>query len=127
ENIEYLRLLHAVTDAEYDAPDNHPDKTCHPGTRVDLLQEVQAWVQSPTSPPVFWLYGLAGHGKSTIARTVAKQFDEKEMLGATFFFKRGHARRSKAANLFSTIAEQLARRRPELLPHLTRAIRETVR
>ncbi|KAK2026392.1 hypothetical protein LX32DRAFT_594735, partial [Colletotrichum zoysiae] len=120
--MEHLDLLRVVTDAEYDARDNHPDKICHPGTRVDLLQEVQAWVQSPTSPPVFWLYAMAGHGKSTIARTVAKQFDEKEMLGATFFFKRGHAGRSSAENLFSTIAQQLARRRPELLPHVAHAI-----
>ncbi|KAK2007321.1 purine and uridine phosphorylase [Colletotrichum eremochloae] len=116
---------HVAIGAEYDAPDNHPDQICHPETRFDLLQEVQAWAESSTSPPVFWLYGMAGHGKSTIARTVAKRLEEQKMLGATFFFNRGHIGRNSAWYLIITIAEQLARRQHNLLPHVARAIKET--
>ncbi|WDK23073.1 hypothetical protein CGRA01v4_14364 [Colletotrichum graminicola] len=122
---EIIKRLHVVIGAEYNARNSHPDQICHPRARLDLLQEVQAWAENPTSPPVFWLYGMAGHGKSTIARTVAKRFDEKKILGATFFFKRGHIGRCGTSNLFSTIASQLARRRRELLPYIRRAIERT--
>ena len=47
-------------------------------------------------------------GKSTIARTVAQKLDDNGLLGASFFFKRGHADRSHAKLVFPTIARQLA-------------------
>ena len=66
---------------------------CTPGTRVDILQSIQRWALdfSPDSPHVYWLNGMAGTGKSTIAYTIAKSFDQEndprlpQLLGATFF------------------------------------------
>ena len=53
---------------------------CTTGTREEILKEIIAWaeVTSADSPPVFWLTGQAGSGKTTIAYTVAQHFDELE-------------------------------------------------
>jgi len=47
---------------------------------------------------------MAGTGKSTIARTVARKLDDKGRLGASFFFSKGHGDLDYAAKLFTTIA-----------------------
>ena len=65
-----------------------------PGTRVDLLREVDEWAEDPGREHIYWLRGMAGTGKSTISRTVAHKLDQElpgrsSRLGASFFFKRG--------------------------------------
>ncbi|KAF6806344.1 G-protein beta WD-40 repeats containing [Colletotrichum sojae] len=87
--------------------------------------EVQNWAKDPDERRIYWLSGLAGTGKSTIARTVAKSLDDQKLLGATFFFKRGEDARSTASLLFSTIARQLVRHRPRISRHLSDAILAT--
>ena len=37
------------------------------GTRVAILEDLLAWAIDPDSPRIFWLDGMAGTGKSTIA------------------------------------------------------------
>lgn len=61
---------------------------------------------------------MAGTGKSTISRTVAQLFTNNDILGASFFFKRGEGNRGRATFLFTTIATQLVRRLPCLAPHI---------
>jgi hypothetical protein len=63
---------------------------------------------------IFWLNGMAGTGKSTIARTIARELREKCILGASFFFRRGGGDVAHAGMLFTSIAKQLARVSPEL-------------
>ncbi|MCJ1349615.1 hypothetical protein MMC31_007856, partial [Peltigera leucophlebia] len=67
-----------------------------------------AWSKNPQQKCIFWLNGMAGTGKSTIARTVARKLDEESRLGASFFFSRGQADRDRAAKLFTSIARSLA-------------------
>jgi len=81
---------------------------CLPNTRTDLLEQIADWAGDPTGKRIFWLCGKAGTGKSTIARTVAQRLEDDQLLGASFFFKRGRAERSHAKLLFPTIARQLA-------------------
>lgn len=57
---------------------------------------------------------MAGTGKSTICRTLAKEFQQIKTLGATFFFKRGEADRGNASKFFPTIAKQMYQRIPEI-------------
>lgn len=59
----------------------------------------------PTSPPLLWLKGPAGVGKSAIAQTCAEKL--RETLGAAFFFSRPNSR-NDANRLFTSIAYQLA-------------------
>jgi WD40 repeat protein len=55
------------------------------------------------------LNGLAGTGKSTIARTICQHLAETGLLGASFFVSRQVAERRHAPNVVRTIAYQLAR------------------
>jgi hypothetical protein len=54
------------------------------------------------------LNGLAGSGKSTIARTVARYFSDRQRLGASFFFSRGGGDVGHAGKFVTSIAVQLA-------------------
>ena len=60
-------------------------------------------------PPICWLNGLAGTGKSTIARTIAEKTFAAGRLGASFFCSRDFEDRSSVQYIFPTLAIQLAR------------------
>jgi WD40 repeat protein len=79
-------------------------------TRKQLLSDIIAWAEAPGAPVVFWLNGLAGTGKSTIARTICEYFAKTGLLGASFFVSRQVAERRRAPNVVRTIAYQLARK-----------------
>ncbi|KAH0541390.1 hypothetical protein FGG08_004154 [Glutinoglossum americanum] len=99
---------------------------CLPETRIDLLQQVMAWSEDPNSSSIFWLNGMAGTGKSTIARTVAHAFADRGRLGASFFFSRGRGDLSHATKFFTSLATQLANTLPVLRPYIRRAIDENL-
>ncbi|GKT65304.1 LOW QUALITY PROTEIN: G-protein beta WD-40 repeats containing [Colletotrichum tofieldiae] len=117
-----LDRLSIAEEAEYDSHFNEHEPRCHPETRLNLLGDIEVWATDPRDQRVYWLSGFAGTGKSTISRTVAKRLDDKGLLAATFFFKRGVESCSTASLLFSTIARQLVRRRPEAQRFLLEAI-----
>jgi hypothetical protein len=60
--------------------------------------------------PVYWLNGLAGTGKSTIAQTIAERIFADGRLGASFFCSRDFKDRRNIHYIFPTLAFQLARR-----------------
>lgn len=103
-----LAKLTCAKDATYDSAVDSELATCLSGTRTELLKDVDKWAMDVGGERIFWLCGKAGTGKSTIARTVARKLDDNGLLGASFFFKRGHADRSHAKLVFPTIARQLA-------------------
>jgi len=61
---------------------------------------------------IFWLNGLAGTGKSTIAQTFAERMFADGKLGASFFCSRDSVDRSNLQAIFTTLAFQLAYRYP---------------
>ena len=61
---------------------------------------------------VFWLNGLAGTGKSTIAQTFAETAFADGKLGASFFCSRDFEDRSNLRAIFPTLAFQLAYQYP---------------
>ena len=65
---------------------------------------------------------MAGTGKSTISRTVARSLLDQGLLGASFFFKRGWGDRGNASRFFTTIAAQLVVRMPRLVPNVVKAL-----
>jgi NACHT domain len=79
-------------------------------------------VDSPHDRSIFWLSGTAGTGKSTIARTVAREYYEKKKLGASFFFSRGEWDLGHAGKFFTTIATQLAGQSLDLKRYICEAI-----
>ena len=93
------------------------------GTRRDTLSWLESWLNGENDKHVFWLNGLAGTGKSTIAQTFAETSFADGKLGASFFCSRGFDDRSNLRKIFPTLSFQLAHRYPsfreELLPVLT--------
>jgi hypothetical protein len=67
---------------------------------------------------------LAGTGKSTIARTVARRCFEQKRLGASFFFARGGGDVGHARKFVSSIAVQLANGIPALSQYIYHAVSE---
>src|ERR1700749_206636 len=84
-----ISYLPYAADAPFNSLTKQHDPTCLPNTRVDLLREIYTWADRKDGRFIYLLNGLAGTGKSTIARTVARKYFENEHLGASFFFSRG--------------------------------------
>lgn len=108
--------------AFYDAYVNQHEDMCLPETRKDLRNQIANWAGSPDSKCIFWLNGMAGTGKSTIARTVAQSFQERGQLGASFFFKKGEADRGNAKRFISTITKQLMTNVRQIAPSVLKVI-----
>lgn len=109
--------------ATYDSYENGHNE-CLPETRIELLRHVADWAESPHGKYIYWLKGGAGIGKSTISRTIARQLNNKGLLAASFFFKRGEEDRNNAKRLFPTLAQQLAIAIPELEPEIQKAVEQ---
>jgi hypothetical protein len=96
---------------------------CMKGTRRDVLFQLEHWLMDKQDKHIFWLNGLAGTGKSTIAQTFAETSFADGKLGASFFCSRDFDNRSNLQTIFPTLAFQLAYQYPnfrqELLPVLT--------
>ncbi|KAK4556422.1 hypothetical protein LTR86_006566 [Recurvomyces mirabilis] len=97
--------------------------------KIDLLElqpvvgaAFDSYAAEETAICIYWLKGMAGTGKSTIARTVADMLHKKQSLGASFFFKRGEANRSSSRKLFPTLAYQLAARLPPLGKEIAKSL-----
>jgi hypothetical protein len=67
---------------------------------------------------------LAGTGKSTIARTVARRYSEQKRLGASFFFSRGGGDVGHADKFFTSLAVQIARNVPQTQRFISDAVIE---
>jgi hypothetical protein len=117
-----LKNLPCASTAAFDSVDEERMPKCLKKTRAELLFDIESWVQDPGGTQFFWLQGIAGTGKSTIARTVANSFHDHQILGASFFFKRGHAQRGNADLFFATIAIQLA----QLIPGMDAAVAQAL-
>ncbi|XDG06280.1 hypothetical protein ABKA04_005895 [Annulohypoxylon sp. FPYF3050] len=133
-----LSKLSPASSAAFNYYDNNERQAhCTQGTRLEILSELQKWIQNPTGEPILWLHGMAGTGKSTIARTVAKALNSmisltgghrlpnNVSLGATFFFKRDDDTRNSANVLFRTLAYQLAYQRLDLKSRISDAVEQS--
>ena len=88
---------------------------------MDLLHQLREWSKDKDRC-IFWLNGMAGTGKSTIARTVAQSFRSHNSLGASFFFSRGTGDLGNAARFVSSIAYQLAGMSTSIKRHICEAV-----
>ncbi|KAG7429149.1 Vegetative incompatibility protein HET-E-1 [Fusarium oxysporum f. sp. raphani] len=117
-----LSRLQIAAGASFDSQAEEHNPTCLPNTRVDLLNQISEWVKDSKSQKLFWLNGMAGTGKSTVARTLAQSFSQSGHLGASFFFKRGESDRDGLSKFVSTICAQLVESRPTLALHIKATI-----
>ena len=116
-----MAKLEPVRGAGYQA--GHHDK-CLPGTRETVLQNIMLWAKNPRDQNVFWLNGLAGTGKSTIAQSFSDAVASDGFLGASFFCSRDYLDRRELKNIFPTLAYQLAYRYPHFRSHIVKIMKE---
>jgi len=96
---------------------------CLKGTRREVLLQLENWSMDEQDQRVFWLNGLAGTGKSTIAQTFAEMSFADGRLGASFFCSRDFEDRSNLQMIFPTLAFQLAYRYPPFRGELLSVLR----
>ena len=83
-DIKALSKLKPIPTAQYNR-----DQACLQGTREELLDEIKSWSQSlDVLVRLYWLFGLAGSGKSAIATTVCQLLRQSGVLASSFFCKR---------------------------------------
>jgi hypothetical protein len=84
-----------------------PENGCLPGTREEIIGEITQWVNTPNGNDVcrvFFLSGVAGSGKSTIAHAIARLFDQQKRLGSSYCYDSADQVNRCPNNLLSTIA-----------------------
>jgi hypothetical protein len=105
---DLLEKLSPVAGVSYDERGIQGSAECMPGTRVGVLAELMAWASDPESPPIYLLTGMAGAGKTAIARSFARLIDAEMFLGASFFCSRGTEGSSDAGRIIPSLAFHLA-------------------
>lgn len=84
---------------------------CLPGTRFEVLREIEIWLQDPHSTlKALWIHGGAGSGKSTIMATIARHYHRQ--CGALLHFDRDDRVESAPEAVVPTLAYQLAQFHP---------------
>ena len=81
------------------------------------------WARNLQTQNVFWLNGLAGTGKSTIAQSFSDILAGKGFLGASFFCSRDYLSRRELKNIFPTLAYQLACHYPHFRSFIVKTIK----
>ena len=82
------------------------------------------WAKDPQKQSVFWLNGLAGTGKSTIAQSFSEVIAKEGLLGASFFCSRDYLERKELKHIFPTLAYQLACHYPHFQSHIISIIED---
>ncbi|CAE6450042.1 unnamed protein product [Rhizoctonia solani] len=120
---DLLAHLSPTYDARYDSSyaTTVQRGSCTSGTRQELQKLLQDWALPETTRPeethtqlhtiarVFWLNGMAGTGKTTIAYSLCEWLESNTQLGASFFCSRTSKLCRDINRIIPTIAYQLAR------------------
>ncbi|KEP45588.1 putative vegetative incompatibility protein HET-E-1 [Rhizoctonia solani 123E] len=83
---------------------------CTEGTRTNVLVPMREWATSLNSGGVYWMNGMAGTGKTTIAYSLCQQLDtpENRLLCASFFCSRSLPECRSVGRIIPSIAYQIA-------------------
>ena len=112
---QQLSKLPFADGAPFNSSSQEHEPHCLADTRVDILEHTQHW-SDRSARPIFWLSGLAGTGKSTISRTIARSFFGQGHLAGSFFFRRGRGDLGHAGKFVSTLVRQLTNAQQSLKP-----------
>ena len=122
-----LDKLPFADDAPFNSRLQRHKSQCLARTRKQLLDEIDKWCRISGGACIYWLSGMAGTGKSTIARTISHKLSAEGILGASFFFSKGQGDVGNTAKFFTTIAAQLVDKIPSLKPQVCKAIAKDLR
>ncbi|KAG8786281.1 hypothetical protein FRC12_016753 [Ceratobasidium sp. 428] len=107
-----------VADASFD-----PNRSCLEGTRVEIIEDIKYWALSSEHSPLFWLYALAGCGKSSVATSIAQLWHDTGALAGSFFCKRDSPHLREPKKIVSHLAALLGLKYPAYGTKLVNALR----
>ncbi|QRW25631.1 Vegetative incompatibility protein HET-E-1 [Rhizoctonia solani] len=85
-------------------------RSCTENTRTQILGDLMDWANDPHKAKIYWMNGMAGTGKTTIACSLCERLDAAGQLAASFFCTRTSRECSEAKRIVPTLAYQIARR-----------------
>ncbi|KAG8758508.1 hypothetical protein FRC11_003559, partial [Ceratobasidium sp. 423] len=86
----------------------HKHGPCTENTRVDLLRQMFSWIDSSGPGSIYWMSGMAGTGKMTIAYSLCLKLETNQRLVASFFCSRLLPKCRDVNLIMPSIAYQLA-------------------
>jgi len=96
----------------------HQDLRCMDGTRQSFLDQLMAWVTTKPGQNdetnTYWVYGLPGIGKTSLAHSICASLHDREQLAGAFFCRRDDINLSEPRNILLTLTYKLARTFPPL-------------
>ena len=88
------------------------DLCCMEGTRKFLLKQIIAWVTNGLEQTdrrnTYWIYGLPGIGKTSVAHSICASLHDKEQLAGAFFCRRDDQELREPKNILPTLIRKLA-------------------
>jgi nucleoside-triphosphatase THEP1 len=106
-----LKDLIPAHDAWYNSalPMEMQRRGCTLNTRLEVLATVTGWTRQDDTAKIYWMSGMAGVGKTTIAYSVCEKLEQDKQLGASFFCSRASPECRDVNRIVPTIAYQLGR------------------
>ena len=105
----------------------HQDFRCMDGTREFLLAQVMGWViKEPgqkEESSTYWIYGLPGIGKTSVAHSICASLHKGNHLAGAFFCRRDDRSLSEPRNILPTLIHKLA----IIFPSFRRLVAERLR
>ena len=82
------------------------------GTRKSLHKKIIAWVTNESEQTdgrnTYWIYGLPGIGKTSLAHSICASLHDQKQLAGAFFCRRDDSELSEPNNILSTLIHKLA-------------------
>ena len=84
---------------------------CLEGTREALLNQIIAWATDESAQKdgsnMFWIYGLPGIGKTSLAHSICARLHDRRHLAGAFFCRRDDPNLDKPGNVLPTLIHNL--------------------
>jgi len=82
------------------------------GTRQSLLERLMTWATNKSGQNnegnTYWIYGLPGIGKTSLAHSICARLHERKHLAGAFFCRRDNPNLSEPRNILPTLVYKLA-------------------
>ncbi|KAG8763615.1 hypothetical protein FRC11_000225 [Ceratobasidium sp. 423] len=116
--------LHCVLEALHNSNEGTSlgRRTCTPGTRKGVLLALMEWLEDADQEALYYLNGMAGTGKTTIAQTLCAELQSRGRLGGSFFCSNALPKCRDVSRIIPTIAYQLAQASPEFASELSQVL-----
>ena len=76
------------------------------GTRNSILEQIMAWVADGKN--TYWIYGVPGIGKTSLAHSICASLDDQGQLAGVFFCRRDDPELNEPRNILPTLIYKLA-------------------